>query len=110
MTTSEIHSSDLTTNPEPRLNYATVAPEAVRAQMGLENYVRNSSLEHSLYELVKLRASYINGCAYCVDMHTKDARAAGETDIALVPAPAVTGVNCAGNQQHQVRPIAAVQG
>ena len=87
MTTSEIHSSDLTTNPEPRLNYATVAPEAVRAQMGLENYVRNSSLEHSLYELVKLRASYINGCAYCVDMHTKDARAIGETEQRIYALP-----------------------
>ena len=47
--------------------------------LGLENYVRQSGLEHSLLELVKTRVSQINGCAYCLDMHTKDARAAGET-------------------------------
>jgi AhpD family alkylhydroperoxidase len=46
-------------------------------QLALEVYVRNCGLEHSLLELVKLRASQINGCAYCVDMHTKDARAMG---------------------------------
>ncbi len=50
---------------------------------GLESYVRNSGLERSLLELVKLRASQINGCAYCIDMHTKDARAAGESEQRL---------------------------
>jgi len=67
----------------PRLDYAHVAPGAVRAMYGLEQYVMGSGLEHSLLELVKLRASIINGCAYCVDMHTKDARAAGETEQRL---------------------------
>lgn len=66
-----------------RLDYRTVSPDAYRAQMALETYVKHSSLEPSLVELVKLRASYINGCAYCVDMHTKDARAAGETEQRL---------------------------
>jgi AhpD family alkylhydroperoxidase len=60
-----------------RLNYARVAPDAVRAQRGLEMYVRQSGLEETLMHLVKLRASYMNGCAYCVDMHTKEARHAG---------------------------------
>jgi AhpD family alkylhydroperoxidase len=50
---------------------------------GLERYVRQSGLEKPLLELVKLRASQINGCAYCVDMHTKDARAHGETEQRL---------------------------
>ena len=49
----------------------------------LESYVRQSGLKHSLLELVKTRASQINGCAFCLDMHTKDARAAGETEQRL---------------------------
>lgn len=67
----------------PRLNYSEAAPGAVEAMSGLETYVRRSGLEPSLIELVKLRASQINGCAYCIDMHTKDARAAGETEQRL---------------------------
>jgi AhpD family alkylhydroperoxidase len=49
----------------------------------LQAYVNGSGLEHSLIELVKLRASQINGCAYCIDLHTRDARAAGETEQRL---------------------------
>lgn len=63
-----------------RLNYKEVSPDAVKAMRGLEKYVRASGLERPLYELVKIRASQINGCAYCIDMHTKDARRAGETE------------------------------
>ena len=70
-----------------RIAYQTVAPAALRAVYGLEQYVRGTSLEHSLIELVKLRASYMNGCAYCVDMHTKDARVAGETEQRLYSIP-----------------------
>ena len=66
-----------------RIDYDNVAPEAVKAQLGLETYVRRSTLERPLLELVRLRASQINGCAYCVDMHTQDARAAGETEQRL---------------------------
>ena len=66
-----------------RLNYAEVAPKAFNAMLGLEKYVHSSGLELSLYELVKTRASQINGCAYCLDMHTKDARKAGETEQRL---------------------------
>lgn len=72
---------------ERRLDYRRVAPDAVRAQRGLETYVQSCGLESSLIELVKLRASLINGCAYCVDMHTKDARLAGETEQRLYAVP-----------------------
>ena len=68
---------------KPRIDYAKVAPGAMSAMLGLETYVRHCALERSLIELVKLRASQINGCAYCVDMHTKDARAQGETEQRL---------------------------
>ena len=67
----------------PRIEYAKVAPGAISAMLGLETYVRQCKLERSLIELVKLRASQLNGCAYCVDMHTKDARAQGETEQRL---------------------------
>ena len=67
----------------PRIDYKTVAPGSLRAMYGLEQYVRTTGLEHSLLHLIKLRASIINGCAYCVDMHTKDARVEGETEQRL---------------------------
>ncbi len=70
-----------------RLNYDRVAPKAVQAMLAMEHYVRGTGLEKSLIELVKMRASYINGCAYCVDMHSKDARAAGETEQRLYAIP-----------------------
>ncbi len=64
-----------------RLNYTSkAATGAYRAMSQLEHYVKNSGLEAPLLELVKIRASQINGCAYCIDMHTKDARAAGESE------------------------------
>ena len=71
----------------PRLDASKVSPDAYRAIMGLELYVRESGLEPSLIELIKLRASYMNGCAYCVDMHSKDARAAGETEQRIYAVP-----------------------
>jgi AhpD family alkylhydroperoxidase len=66
-----------------RLNYAQAFPEGIHAMQGLERAVRSSGLEASLLELVKTRASQMNGCAFCIDMHTKDARAAGETEQRL---------------------------
>lgn len=71
------------THKEPRLRYASIAPEGYRAMSALENYAKSSGLEPALLELVRLRASQINGCAYCIDMHTKDARARGETEQRL---------------------------
>jgi AhpD family alkylhydroperoxidase len=70
-----------------RLSYARVAPEAYEAMRALEAYVKSTGLERPLLELIRLRASYVNGCAYCVDMHTKDARAAGETEQRLFAVP-----------------------
>ncbi len=71
-----------------RIDYKKVAPEAYKAMLGIETCVRGSGLEHSLLELVKTRVSQINGCAYCLDMHTKEARAAGETEQRLHLLPA----------------------
>ena len=65
---------------DTRLNYVKVAPGAYRAMSQLEQYVRQCGLEKSLVELIKIRASQINGCGYCIDMHTKDARLAGESE------------------------------
>jgi AhpD family alkylhydroperoxidase len=70
-----------------RLRYATVVPDAYRAMRALEDYVRSTPLEPTILELVRLRASFLNGCAFCVDMHTKDARAAGETEQRLYAVP-----------------------
>jgi AhpD family alkylhydroperoxidase len=66
-----------------RIDYTRVSPGALRAMYGLEKYLAESSIESSLRELIKLRASQINGCAYCIDMHSKDARAAGESEQRL---------------------------
>jgi AhpD family alkylhydroperoxidase len=63
-----------------RLNYAKGFPEGVHAILNLGRVIRASGLEPALCELVKIRASQLNSCAYCIDMHTKDARAAGETE------------------------------
>lgn len=68
---------------QPRLEIPKIDPQAYRAMAGLETYVHNSGLEPALLELVKMRASQINGCAYCLDMHSKDARAKGETEQRL---------------------------
>jgi AhpD family alkylhydroperoxidase len=66
-----------------RIKYTEIAPDGYRAMSGLEHYARSSGIESSLLELVKFRASQINGCAYCLDMHSKDARANGETEQRL---------------------------
>ena len=68
---------------EQRLDYAKAYPEGYRAMLQLERAVRESGLEPLLLELVKTRASQMNGCAFCIDMHTKDARAKGETEQRL---------------------------
>lgn len=67
----------------PNLDYSKVLPEGMRSIYALDRYSAGSGLEPSLLELVKLRASQINGCAYCVDMHSKDARTKGETEQRL---------------------------
>src|SRR4051794_38838317 len=75
------------TTPKQRLPFQKVAPDAFRAMLALEEYVRSTGLEPALLHLVKLRASYINGCAHCIDMHTKDARKEGETEQRIYAIP-----------------------
>ena len=66
-----------------RMDYAAASPAALQAMLKLESFSGKSGIEPSLRELIKVRASLINECAYCVDMHWKDARAAGETEQRL---------------------------
>ena len=68
---------------QPRIDYVKAAPGVVTAMSTLESYVHHTGLERPLLELVKVRASLINGCAHCVDMHTKIARSLGETEQRL---------------------------
>jgi AhpD family alkylhydroperoxidase len=68
---------------EARFSYTKAAPGAYKAMLGLENYLQDCGLEQSLLHLIRLRASQINGCAYCLDMHWKDLRAIGEQEQRL---------------------------
>ena len=68
---------------KPRMNYYQAAPETIKALLGVEDVIKASGLELSLIELVKTRASQINGCAFCINMHTADARKNGETEQRL---------------------------
>ena len=71
---------------KPRMNYYQAAPDTIKALVALEAQIQASGLEKSLIELVKTRASQINGCAYCINMHTQDARKQGETEQRLYSA------------------------
>jgi len=68
---------------EARINARKVAPQAIQAMLGLEKYLHDTGLETSLRYLIQYRASQINGCAYCLDMHWKDAKAQAESDERL---------------------------
>ncbi len=68
---------------EPRLDALKIAPELYPKFLAVQKYVDSCGLERPLLELVKMRASQINGCAFCLDMHTKDARALGESEQRL---------------------------
>jgi AhpD family alkylhydroperoxidase len=68
---------------QPRIDYLNFAPEAQKSLYALEKYLATCGLDHKLLHLLKLRASQINGCAFCIDMHSKDARALGETEQRL---------------------------
>jgi AhpD family alkylhydroperoxidase len=72
-----------TTKSQPRLNYAVAAPATLQAMLAISDVTKKSGLEISLHNLVTLRASQINGCAFCIDMHVRDAKAEGETDERL---------------------------
>lgn len=64
---------------EVRLTHSKVNPEALQTMLKLEGFIKTSGLDAKLYEFIKIRASQINGCAYCIDMHTRDLRNMGET-------------------------------
>jgi AhpD family alkylhydroperoxidase len=68
---------------QPRIDSYKVAPEGYKALLGLEQYLKHSALELPLLHLIKLRASQVNGCAYCIDMHWKDLKAIGESEQRL---------------------------
>ena len=68
---------------KPRINYAKMAPGVYDAMDALDTYLAGCGLEESLLHVVRLRASQLNGCAYCIDMHWKDLRALGETEQRL---------------------------
>jgi len=68
---------------KPRIDHRNVSPGALKAMFGLEGFVNRSGLETKLLDLVRFRVSQINGCAYCLDMHSKELRAAGETEQRL---------------------------
>jgi len=68
---------------QPRLNFYTAGPDVIKAMIGVENQINKSALDILLKELVRLRASQINGCAFCLDMHVADARKAGESERRL---------------------------
>ena len=68
---------------ERKLDYSKVLPKGMKAMNDLDSYSQNCGLEPSLLDLIKLRASQINNCAYCIDMHSKDARTGGETEQRL---------------------------
>jgi AhpD family alkylhydroperoxidase len=68
---------------EPRLSYSKVSADGYKAMLGLEAYLHKCGLEEALLHLVRLRASQINGCAFCLDMHWKDLRAIGESEQRL---------------------------
>ncbi|MBB6112678.1 alkylhydroperoxidase AhpD family core domain-containing protein [Mucilaginibacter lappiensis] len=65
---------------KPRIVIPKLEPEAYKAMLGFDHYLNSTGLTKTHKELIKIRASQINGCAYCIDMHTKDARKAGETE------------------------------
>ena len=67
----------------PRFGYTATSPNPYDAMQGLEDYLANCAIEQPLVHLVKLRASQVNGCAYCIDMHWKDLRALGESELRL---------------------------
>ncbi|MCR6522393.1 carboxymuconolactone decarboxylase family protein [Lysinibacillus capsici] len=66
-----------------RMNYYEIAPDVMKIMMEMEKYTKKSSIERKLRELIKIRASQINGCAYCINMHTADAKKMGETEQRL---------------------------
>jgi AhpD family alkylhydroperoxidase len=76
----ELCGSPIRKNMEKRISIAKIQPEAYKAMMAMEKYIATTALKPIHKELIRIRASQINGCSYCLDMHTKDARGIGETE------------------------------
>ena len=93
---------------KPRMNYYQAAPETIKALRALEAQIQASGLEKSLIELVKTRASQINGCAYCINVHTADARKQGETEERLYLLNAWNRLAISFRAIHPVKAKAAV--
>lgn len=70
-----------------RMNYSAVAPDAYKSMLAMQKYLAASSIDVSTHELIKIRVAQINGCAYCVDVHTRDARKQGEDENRLYALP-----------------------
>jgi AhpD family alkylhydroperoxidase len=83
MNTNTLTETAVKPTAQPRLNYPKASPNSVAAMSALQTAVNQSGLEESLLELVNFRASLLNRCAFCIDMHFRDAKAAGETDERL---------------------------
>ncbi len=79
---------------KPRMNFYQAAPDTIKALSALETQVQGSGLEQSLIELVKTRASQINGCAFCINMHTEDARKRGENRATALSAQCLARSAC----------------
>src|SRR4051794_1494220 len=79
-TTSSTHDQGGRRRAAGRVKMSQSVPEIYQAMLGLDDAVGQSGIERSLAELVRIRASQVNGCAYCLDMHTLDARSVGETE------------------------------
>ncbi len=68
---------------EKQINYSKLAPEALKIMMEMEKFIKSTGIDHKLRELIKIRASQINGCAFCLDMHSSEAKEIGETEQRL---------------------------
>ena len=84
---------------EQRIDYYNVAPEALKIMMEMEKYTKTTGIDRKLRELIKIRASQINGCAYCINMHTADARKMGETEQSIYCISAWRSVNSIQKQK-----------
>jgi AhpD family alkylhydroperoxidase len=83
LTHATLRNTQKEVNVTPRIDYRQFSPDALQAMLALEKHLSSCGFDHKFMHLLKLRASQINGCAYCIDMHSIDARAAGETEQRL---------------------------
>jgi AhpD family alkylhydroperoxidase len=87
---------------EPRMNYFKANPKAFEKMMDMETFAKAGGIDHTLYELIKMRASQINNCAFCMDMHAKELQKAGESTDRIVLLPAWREVPIYSEQEKAV--------